>query len=116
MKKLTTISDIGSVKIGIDGQFTLDVPNGYGDESDTTVIICDKNECAPEDYALWASVRGNNINIYDYDCGGEVIETLSGRYGIYVAGDRGEFPNEGAVIFEKWEDNEGTVIFKKRED
>lgn len=25
MKKLTTISDIGSVKIGIDGQFTLDV-------------------------------------------------------------------------------------------
>ena len=64
MKKLTTISDIGSVKIGIDGQFTLDVPNGYGD-GDTAVIICDKDEYKPEDYALWASVRGNNINIYD---------------------------------------------------
>lgn len=103
MKKLTTISDIGSAKIGIDGQFTLDVPNGYGD-GDTAVIICDKDEYKPEDYALWASVRGNNINIYDYDCGGEVIETLSGKYGIYVAGDRGVFLNKGAVIFEKWED------------
>lgn len=41
MKKLTTISDIGSVKIGIDGQFTLDVPNGYGD-GDMAVIICNE--------------------------------------------------------------------------
>lgn len=103
MKKLTTISDIGSVKIGIDGQFTLDVPNGYGD-GDTAVIICDKDEYKPEDYALWASVRGNNINIYDYDCSDEVVETLSGKYGIYVAGDRGVFLNKGAVIFEKWRD------------
>lgn len=47
---------------------------------------------------------GNNINIYDYDCGNKVIKTLSGRYGIYVAGDRGVFLNKGAVIFEKWED------------
>ena len=79
------------------------MPNGYGD-GDTAVIICNENEYKPEDYALWASVRGNNINIYDCDCGGEVIETLSGRYGIYVAGDRGVFLNKGAVIFEKWED------------
>lgn len=63
-----------------------------------------KNEYKPEDYALWASVRGNNINIYDYDCGNKIIKTLSGRYGIYVAGNRGEFLNKGAVIFEKWED------------
>ena len=103
MKKLTAISDIGSVKIGIDGQFTLDVPNGYGD-GDTAVIICDKDEYKPENHALWASVRGNNINIYEYDCSDEVVETLSGKYGIYVAGDRGVFLNKGAVIFEKWED------------
>ena len=39
MKKLTTISDIGSVKIGIDGQFTLDVPNGYGDGDTAGVLL-----------------------------------------------------------------------------
>lgn len=97
MKKLITSSDAGGVKIGVD-QFTIVIPNGYGD-GDTEVFIYDDNDKIDDDIKynqlkFLTFIDGEKINIYSYDCGNEVAETISGRYGVYYY--------DGCVYFESW--------------
>lgn len=91
-----TESDAGGVKVGNDA-FSFIVPNGRGDGT-TRVRVFDET---PEELEHWlntvmtfqTSVTGT-FNIYDYDCGGDPVVTLSGRYGIYSY--------EGLVAFIRW--------------
>lgn len=101
MKKVITDSDSGAVRIGIDGLCTINIPNGDGS---TAVLIGEAGERTPYENGFFATVSGEKINIFDYDCdGGEIVETLHGKYAIYVIGDEGAFLNRGAVFFEKWD-------------
>lgn len=103
MRKIITDSDSGAVRIGIDGLFTINTPNGYGDGS-TSVLIGEAGERTPYENGFFTTVSGEKIGIFDYDCdGGEIVETLTGKYAIYVIGDEGAFLNCGAVFFEKWD-------------
>ena len=90
-----TSSDMGGVKIGTDG-FSIVVPNGYGDTSKNIVSINEKGSINSSAFTFWTSISGKEINIYDYDCGDNIVVTLSGKYGIYY--------NNRIIIFEKWED------------
>ena len=90
---LKIISDAGGVKIGNDGFSTI-ISNGYGDGV-TRCAIKDKkwNHCF---LGFVTSITGNDINIYDYDCGNNPIKKLDpGRYGIYSG--------NGFVVFVKWD-------------
>lgn len=88
-----TISDIGGLKIGNDS-FSIVVPNGYGD-GDMYYTILGKGCFNPDMLDYFTSIRGTEINIYDYDCGDEILETISGRFGIYYG--------YGFVVLEKWD-------------
>lgn len=82
MKKYYTAADAGSVRIGND-QFTILIPNGYGDGT-TTVHILEREEEQPE-ARFFTSFSGKDIKIYAYDCGGDaVVATISGRFGVYI--------------------------------
>lgn len=89
-KVFKTMSDIGGVKIGND-KFTVIIPNGYGD-GDTRIAIVNRGEINDNMFNFFAFIEGN-INIYSYDCGDDVVRTISGKYGVYYW--------EGFVIFEK---------------
>lgn len=90
---IDTDSDAGGLKIGTD-DFSVIVPNGYGDGTMYFAIV--GKGCFNHDMLnFWSSISGKNINIYDYDCGGEVIKTLSGRYGVFYG--------YKFVVFEKWD-------------
>lgn len=101
MKHYNTEADAGSVKIGINGRFTVLMPNGYGD-GDVDVYILEEGEKAPDGARFLTSVEGEEINVYAYDCdgyrGGEIVTTLSGRFGVYSK-DTGD---GGSVYFELW--------------
>lgn len=89
-----TTSDAGGLKIGNE-TFSVNVPNGYGDGEMMFTVVekgCFNNNML--DY--WTTVSGEKIQIYDYDCGSEsnVIDTVSGRFGIYSG--------YGFVVLEKW--------------
>lgn len=89
-----TVSDAGGVKIGSDSM-SLIVPNGRGDGTTRVGVIDDRNRI--EDWTpamtFFSSIDGS-FSIYSYDCGGEPVKTLVGRYGIFFY--------DGIVIFEKW--------------
>lgn len=106
MKTYLTCSDAGSVKIGIDGRFTIRIPNGYGDGK-TLVEVIDAKEIVPNWCKFLTSIEGTDISIFNYDCkGGAEIEKLSGRYGIFVLRES-EMPipgYDGCVVFQKWSD------------
>lgn len=80
-----TMSDIGSLKIG-NGDFTMLVPNGYGD-GETRVFVFKKGNANFIYYMLnigdWSCSFKGVINIYHYDCGNNVCATLNGSYTIY---------------------------------
>lgn len=86
-----TESDAGGLKIG-DDHFSILI-NGEGDGI-TRYAVFNRDEWNPNMATFTTSIEGT-FNIYAYDCGDEVAETLSGRYGIYTY--------EGIVIFERWE-------------
>ncbi len=88
-----TISDIGGLKIGNDS-FSINIPNGYGD-GDMYYTVLGKGCFNHDMLDYFTSVRGTEINIYDYDCGDEILETISGRFGIYYG--------YGFVVLEKWD-------------
>lgn len=94
---LPTMSDVGSVKIGIEGKCTILIPNGYGD-GPTEVRIVPNRDYIPDGACFLTTVEGDSIGIFEYDCGQEVIKTLSGRFGIYNI----EGSDHGLVIFERW--------------
>ena len=88
-----TISDAGGLKIGNES-FSINVPNGNGDGELYYTVV--EKGCFNHDMLdFWTAVSGNEINIYDYDCGSDVIETLSGRYGVYSG--------YGFVVLEHWD-------------
>lgn len=89
-KVFKTMSDIGGVKIGND-KFTVIIPNGYGD-GDTRIAIVNRGEINDNMFNFFTFIEGD-INIYSYDCGDDVVRTISGKYGVYYW--------EGFVIFEK---------------
>ena len=89
-KVFKTVSDIGGVKIGND-KFTVIIPNGYGD-GDTRIAIVNRGEINDNMFNFFTFIEGD-INIYSYDCGDDVVKTISGKYGVYYW--------EGFVIFEK---------------
>ena len=78
MKKISVISDAGSVKVGND-DCTILLPNGYGDGI-TEVYILEKDDPLPDKAKFFTTIEGNAIGIYDYDCGGEKVTIISGRY------------------------------------
>lgn len=88
-----TSSDAGGLKIGSDS-FAINVPNGYGD-GDMYFAVVGKGCFNEHMLEFWTSIKGNEINIYDYDCGDDIIETISGRYGVFFG--------YGLVVFEKWD-------------
>ena len=96
-RTLHTMSDVGSVKIGVKGACEICIPNGYGDGT-TEVRIVPNRDYIPDGASFLTTVEGEEIGIFSYDCGPEVVETLSGRYGIYNMSD----DDHGIVIFEKW--------------
>lgn len=102
MKRITTISDLGSVKVGTD-DFTILIPNGYGD-GNMTVFLAEKDEEIPSCARYFTFMQGKAINIYSYDGNDNTVEeTLEeGRYGIYILGNTEVSLNRGAVIFQKW--------------
>lgn len=86
-----TYSDAGTLKIAKDG-FTVRIPNDYGDGTMRYAVVND------EDFnhfmaKFCCEVRGE-FNVYDYDCGDEICETLKGRYFVYYY--------DGIVVFTKW--------------
>lgn len=97
MKEYYTEAEAGSVRIGND-DFTILIPNGYGDCT-TTVHVLDKGEELPKFLTFkdfFTSFRGENVKIYEYDCGGDnIVATLSGRFGAYY--------NDKDVYFMRWE-------------
>ena len=77
-----TSSDAGSVKIGI-ANMTILIPNGYGDGTSRVAIFenpKDFNNCM---MSYFTTVSGENMVIYNYDCGDTPAATISGRYAIY---------------------------------
>ena len=88
-----TVSDAGGLKIGNES-FSVIVPNGYGD-GDMWYTVVEKGCFNHDMLTFWTSVSGDEIHIYDYDCGSDVIETLSGRYGVYSG--------YGFVVLEHWD-------------
>lgn len=99
MKEFITYSDAGSLKIGNEN-FQILIPNGYGDGK-TYAHLCEKGELPnsiekKSGSAFFTSFSGNDINIYDYDCGGaRVVTSISGRFGVY-------FDNKHVYI-ERWD-------------
>lgn len=96
-KIFKTYSDAGALKIG-NKDFSILIPNGYGDGETRVAIIKleEKKYYDLEAFRFFTSVEGT-FDIYDYDCdsSGDIIQTIEGRYGIYVY--------EGFVVFEQWE-------------
>lgn len=89
-----TESDAGGLKVGND-EFSIIIPNGYGDgvtryavleEDDITIDISDAMD-------YFTSINGK-FNIYDYDCGNNILEVIEGTFAVYRY--------EGIIIFEKY--------------
>lgn len=96
VERLYTASDVGGVKIGIEGKCTICIPNGYGD-GPTEVRIVPNRDYIPYGARFLTTVEGEEIGIFSYDCWSEVVKTLSGRFGIYNM-----HADHGIVIFERW--------------
>lgn len=89
-----TMSDAGGVRVGNDS-FSIVIGNGRGDGV-TRVAVLKKGEWNDSFLNFKEMISGNEINIYDYDCGGSVAVTLEpSRYGVYTG--------NGFVVFEQWD-------------
>jgi|GEM_PF-956631 len=92
-KSFHTISDAGSLKIGNDS-FSILIPNGYGDGTMRCAIL-ESGEFNRDAFEFFTSIEGT-LNIYGYDCGDDVVKTITGRFGIYHG--------NGFVVLERWGD------------
>ena len=79
---IKTSSDAGSVKIGVDNMSIL-VPNGYGDGISRVAIFDDSKAFNDSMMSYFTTIKGENVIIYDYDCGDVAATTISGKYHIY---------------------------------
>lgn len=82
-KQIKLYSDVGGVKVGTD-KFSIIIPNGYGDGI-TRFAILNEDEMNDSVFSFFTLLEGNEINVYEYDCGDEVLYTLNGRYASYYA-------------------------------
>lgn len=78
-KHFQAISDCGGIKIGNNGCSV--ILNNGGEENKDIYIINENIGLSCLEFI--GSVEGDDINIYDYDCGNYSEVKLSGRYGIY---------------------------------
>lgn len=85
-----TESDAGSLKIG-NSSFSTLFSNGYGDCENLVFII--NKEISLQCLEFKTTIEGSEINIYEYDCGNNIIETLRGKYTIY------SFLNQKSKVF-----------------
>ena len=92
-----TISDAGAVKIGSD-EFSALIPTGAGDGESAYCIYTrtelDAVGINTADLHYFTLVSGS-FNIYDYDCGCTVSETVEGVFSVFYA--------DGIVFFVKAE-------------
>ena len=79
---IKTSSDAGSVKIGVDNMSIL-VPNGYGDGISRVAIFDNSETFNDSMMSYFTTIKGENMIVYDYDCGDVAATTISGRYNIY---------------------------------
>lgn len=72
--------DAGSLKIGNEG-FSVLVPNGYGDGGFQWAITTDE----PFAMKFECCIQGENLYIYDYDCGGgtPICGPFTGSFMVY---------------------------------
>lgn len=89
-EKFTTESDIGSLAVGTN-DFKYNISNLYGDGTNYVYIVENNKHIRGLDFLT--TIEGN-FNIYDYDCGNNIVITLHGRYAIYRA--------ERLFVFVKW--------------
>lgn len=75
-----SLSEAGNISIGNDS-FRYNISNNYGDCENTIVLI--EKSVNIEGFDFLTSIKGTNINIYNYDCGNEILTTLNGEYLIY---------------------------------
>lgn len=93
-KAKKTISDVGGLKVGVDG-FTIILPNGNG-EGVMRYAVVEKDEINTSAFKFFTTIKGKNINIYGCDCGNEIEETISGWFCVYYS--------SGFVVLEHWGD------------
>lgn len=75
VKCIKTFSDVGSLKIGND-DFTLLIPNGYGD-GEMTCYITSGIGISEKDGFEYFSLLSGEFNIYNYDRGDNIVHTTS---------------------------------------
>ena len=100
MKKYKAHCDGGCLQIGND-TFNLKIPNGYGD-CGFPVLICTEKEFVQDipnsRNFRWMGCAEGEFNIYAYDCDkDEILDTVKGRYGIYLLTDPCDFPTFALV-------------------
>lgn len=82
-----TISDAGSVKIGNDS-FSVLIPTGGGDGESAYCVYTqaelDADKISTADLHFFTLLSGQ-FSIYDYDCGGTVSETITGRFSVFYS-------------------------------
>lgn len=89
-----TESDRGGVKVGTDGFCTV-IRNLYGDGTTRVAVFDDEEEIYPfTSFMTFMTTVEGQFAIYSYDCGGEPVDSLSGRYGVYAY--------DGLVAFVRW--------------
>lgn len=95
MKKYIYSCDGGCIKIGNE-QFNVHLPNGYGDGFHRIYVGTEKEieNLRPKDSEFIGSIEGK-FNVYEYDCGNEILFELEGCYAI--------FKYKGTIYFERWE-------------
>lgn len=92
-KSIKTESDAGALRIGVDG-LELIIPNGYGDGYTRCAVFESEDMVNTWAFTYLFAIKGKDIKIYEYDCGGsEVVKEFSGKYSVYA--------NDGFVIFVK---------------
>ena len=77
---LITESEVGSLKVGNDN-FSFNLPNGIGDGK-TKVVITREKEINTNMVNFFTKIEGT-FNIYDYDCGNDILTSLNGKYHIF---------------------------------
>lgn len=88
---IKTESDAGALRIGVDG-LDINIPNGHGDGYTRCAVFESEDLVNTWAFTYIFDIKGKNIKIYEYDCGGnEVVKEFSGKYSVYA--------NDGFVIF-----------------
>ena len=87
-----TYSDAGSLAVGC-AQCRFYIPNRSGDGVMRYAVV-GKREWN-HGMADFTTMIDGDLDIYDCDCGYDISETISGRFGVYVY--------DGIVILERWD-------------